>query len=163
MSVRNLIRQSNVKLICTTDDPVDSLEWHKKLAEDETFEVKVLPAWRPDKAMNLEKPEYADYIKTLSEVSGIEVKDFATMKEAILNRMDFFDSMGCCVSDHALEYVMYAPASEEEVDAIFKKALAGEACIKRRGNEVQDGIHAVCCQSLPQKELGNADPLRLQA
>ena len=126
MSVRNLIRQSNVKLICTTDDPVDSLEWHKKLAEDETFEVKVLPAWRPDKAMNLEKPEYADYIKTLSEVSGIEVKDFATMKEAILNRMDFFDSMGCCVSDHALEYVMYAPASEEEVDAIFKKALAGE-------------------------------------
>ena len=126
MSVRNLIRQSNVKLICTTDDPVDSLEWHKKLAEDETFEVKVLPAWRPDKAMNLEKPEYADYIKTLSEVSGIEVKDFASMKEAILNRMDFFDSMGCCVSDHALEYVMYAPASEEEVDAIFKKALAGE-------------------------------------
>ena len=118
--------QSNVKLICTTDDPVDSLEWHKKLAEDETFEVKVLPAWRPDKAMNLEKPEYADYIKTLSEVSGIEVKDFASMKEAILNRMDFFDSMGCCVSDHALEYVMYAPASEEEVDAIFKKALAGE-------------------------------------
>ena len=76
MSVRNLIRQSNVKLICTTDDPVDSLEWHKKLAEDETFEVKVLPAWRPDKAMNIEKPEYADYIKTLSEVSGIEVKDF---------------------------------------------------------------------------------------
>ena len=126
MSVRNLIRQSNVKLICTTDDPVDSLEWHKKLAEDDTFEVKVLPAWRPDKAMNLEKPEYVDYIKTLSEVSGIEVKDFASMKEAILNRMDFFDSMGCSVSDHALEYVMYAPASEEEVDAIFKKALAGE-------------------------------------
>ena len=127
MSVRNLIRQSNVKLICTTDDPVDSLEWHKKLAEDDTFEVKVLPAWRPDKAMNLEKPEYVDYIKTLSEVSGIEVKDFASMKEAILNRMDFFDSMGCCVSDHALEYVMYAPASEEEVDAIFKKALVGES------------------------------------
>ena len=101
--VRNLIRQSNVKLICTTDDPVDSLEWHKKLAEDDTFEVKVLPAWRPDKAMNLEKPEYVDYIKTLSEVSGIDVKDFASMKEAILNRMDFFDSMGCSVSDHALE------------------------------------------------------------
>ena len=127
MSVRNLIRQSNVKLICTTDDPVDSLEWHKKLAEDDTFEVQVLPAWRPDKAMNLEKPEYADYMKTLSEVSEIEVKDFATMKEAILNRMDFFASRGCSVSDHALEYVMYAPATEEEVDAIFKKALAGES------------------------------------
>ena len=127
MTVRNIIKQSNVTLICTTDDPVDSLEWHKKIAEDASFDVKVLPAWRPDKAMNLEKPEYVDYIKTLSEVSGIEVKDFASMKEAILNRMDFFDSMGCCVSDHALEYVMYAPASEEEVDAIFKKALAGES------------------------------------
>ena len=132
MSVRNLIRQSNVKLICTTDDPVDSLEWHKKLAEDDTFEVKVLPAWRPDKAMNLEKPEYADYIKTLSEVSGIEVKDFASMKEAILNRMDFFDSMGCCVSDHALEYVMYAPASEEDMMIIMGNLLenAMEASMK---------------------------------
>ena len=77
--------------------------------------------------MNLEKPEYADYIKTLSEVSGIEVKDFASMKEAILNRMDFFDSMGCCVSDHALEYVMYAPASAEEIENIFASRLAGNA------------------------------------
>ena len=60
MSVRNLIRQSNVTLICTTDDPVDSLEWHKKIAEDPSFEVQVLPAWRPDKAMNIEKPDYLD-------------------------------------------------------------------------------------------------------
>ena len=163
MSVRNLIRQSNVKLICTTDDPVDSLEWHKKLAEDETFEVKVLPAWRPDKAMNLEKPEYADYIKTLSEVSGIEVKDFATMKEAILNRMDFFDSMGCCVSDHALEYVMYAPASEEEVDAIFKKALAGEGVSREEEMKFKMAFMQFVARAYHKKELGNADPLRLQA
>ena len=66
MSVRNLIRQSNVETICTTDDPIDTLEWHKKIAEDETFEVKVLPAWRPDKAMNLEKPEYLDYLAKLA-------------------------------------------------------------------------------------------------
>ena len=78
MSVRNLIRKSNVTLICTTDDPVDSLEWHKVLAEDDTFEVKVLPAWRPDKAMNIEKPEYLDYLKTLSDVSGITVNSFAS-------------------------------------------------------------------------------------
>ena len=62
MSVRNLIKQSNVKLIFTTDDPVDSLEWHKVLSADDTFDVKVLPAWRPDKAMNIEKPEYLDYL-----------------------------------------------------------------------------------------------------
>ena len=66
MSARNIIKQSNVTLICTTDDPVDSLEWHKKIAEDDSFDVAVLPAWRPDKAMNLEKPDYTDYISKLS-------------------------------------------------------------------------------------------------
>ena len=130
MTVRNIIRQSNVKLICTTDDPIDSLEWHKKLAADDSFEVQVLPAWRPDKAMNLEKPDYADYIAKLSAVSGIEVKDFASLKEALKNRMAYFAENGCSVSDHALEYVMYAPASDEEIDAILKKALSRQAVSK---------------------------------
>ena len=125
MTVRNLIKQSNVKLICTTDDPVDSLEWHKVIADDKTFDVQVLPAWRPDKAMNLEKPEYRDYLKTLSEVSGVEVKSFKDLMKALSLRMDFFASMGCCVSDHALEYVMYAPASEEEIEKIFAGRLNG--------------------------------------
>ena len=125
MTVRNLIKQSNVKLICTTDDPVDSLEWHKVIADDKTFDVQVLPAWRPDKAMNLEKPEYLDYLKTLSEVSGVEVKSFKDLMKALSLRMDLFASMGCCVSDHALEYVMYAPASEEEIEKIFAGRLNG--------------------------------------
>ena len=130
MTVRNIIKQSGVTLICTTDDPVDSLEWHKKIAEDPTFDVQVLPAWRPDKAMNVEKPTYGEYIAQLSEVSGIEIKDFASLKEALKNRMAFFASMGCCVSDHALEYVMYVPASDAEVDAILQKGLRGEAISK---------------------------------
>ena len=95
MSVRNIIRRSNVKLICTTDDPVDTLEWHKMLAADKSFEVKVLPAWRPDKAMNLEKSEYKAYIAKLSEVSGIEVTDFASLQTALRNRMDYFAKIGC--------------------------------------------------------------------
>jgi len=127
MTVRNIIRQSNVETICTTDDPVDSLEWHKKIAEDETFDVKVLPAWRPDKAMNLEKPEYLDYLAKLSAVSGVKIDSFAALCEALKVRMDFFASMGCCVSDHALEYVMYKPATAEEIEAIFAKRLAGTA------------------------------------
>ena len=127
MSVRNIIRQSNVTLICTTDDPVDSLEWHKKIAEDDSFDVQVLPAWRPDKAMNIEKVTYLDYIAQLSDVSGIKVDTFAALKKALSNRMDFFASMGCSVSDHALEYVMYAPAAEEKVDEILKKRLNGES------------------------------------
>ncbi len=126
MSVRNIIRQSGVKLICTTDDPVDDLRWHKVLAEDDTFEVKVLPAWRPDKAMNIEKVDYTDYLKKLSDVSEIEINSFADLKNALVKRMDFFASTGCCVSDHALEYVMYAPASEDEIEAIFAKKLSGE-------------------------------------
>lgn len=126
MSARELIKMSNVTLICTTDDPVDSLEWHKKIAEDETFDVQVLPAWRPDKAINLEKTDYLTYLAKLSEVSGVQIESFATLMEALKNRMDFFESCGCSVSDHGLLYVMYAPASEEEVEAIFAKRLAGE-------------------------------------
>ena len=130
MTVRNIIKQSNVTLICTTDDPVDSLEWHKKIAEDASFDVKVLPAWRPDKAMNIEKPTYLEYLDQLSTVSGIKVSSFSDLCKALSNRMDFFASMGCCVSDHALEYVMYAPASAEEIESIFAKRLAGNDVTK---------------------------------
>lgn len=125
MTVRNIIKQSNVTLICTTDDPVDSLEWHKKITEDSSFDVQVLPAWRPDKAMNIEKVTFTEYIAQLAEVSGVSIATFADLKKALCNRMDFFTSMGCSVSDHALEYVMYAPASDEEIEAIFAKRLAG--------------------------------------
>ena len=125
MSVRSLIKQSNVTLICTTDDPVDTLEWHKKIADDTSFDVQVLPAWRPDKAMNIEKPTYTEYLSALSEASGTAIHTFADLKQALSARMDFFASMGCSVSDHALEYVMYAPASLDELEAIFAKRLAG--------------------------------------
>ena len=130
MTVRSLIKQSNVTLNCTTDDPVDTLEWHKKIAEDDTFDVQVLPAWRPDKAMNVEKPTFAAYMAQLSQVSGVQITDFASLKEALKNRMEFFTSMGCCVSDHALEYVMYVPADEDEIDSILAKGLKGEAVTK---------------------------------
>ncbi len=126
MSVRNLIRQSGVTLICTTDDPADDLRWHKVIAEDDSFDVQVLPAWRPDKAMNLEKPDYADYLKTLGAAAEMEIKTYADLKEALKKRMAFFDSMGCRASDHALEYVMYVPAAEDEIEAIFARRLAGE-------------------------------------
>ena len=130
MSVRNLIRQSNVTLICTTDDPVDSLEWHKKIAEDPSFEVQVLPAWRPDKAMNIEKPDYLDYLDKLAAVSGVKITSFASLKEALKNRMEFFASMGCSVSDHALEYVMYVPADDAQLEQIFENRLKGNGISK---------------------------------
>ena len=130
MSVRNLIRQSNVTLLCTTDDPADSLEWHKVIAEDATFDVQVLPAWRPDKAMNIEKPDYAEYLVKLGDAAGMEIRSFGDLKTALKKRMEFFDSMGCKVSDHALEYVMYAPAEESRIEELFSKRLEGKALTK---------------------------------
>ena len=130
MSVRNLIKQSNVTLICTTDDPIDSLEWHKMIAEDPTFDVKVLPAWRPDKAMNIEKPDYAAYIAKLAAAAEMEITNVAQLKAALTKRMEFFASMGCNVSDHGLEYVMYVPADDAEVEAIFLKRMSGETLTK---------------------------------
>ena len=126
MSVRNLIRQSNVTLICTTDDPVDDLRWHKMIREDDSFDVQVLPAWRPDKAMNLEKPEFPEYLAQLSAVSGVEIRSFQDLKEAIVKRMEYFNEMGCSISDHGVDYVMYEPASEEEGEAILAARLKGE-------------------------------------
>lgn len=126
-SVRGLIKKSNVRLICTTDDPVDDLIWHKKIKEDDSFDVKVLPAWRPDKAMNIEKPDFVQYINKLSEVSGLQVKDFDSLMKALSVRMDYFAENGCVVSDHGLDYVMYAPAEKSEIDDILKMALDNNA------------------------------------
>lgn len=137
MSARNLIRQSNVKLICTTDDPVDSLEWHEKIAADESFDVQVLPAWRPDKAMNLEKPDYLDYLKRLEKASGIRIDSFKALIEALRCRMDYFAERGCRVSDHGLEYVMYVPASDEELEALFAKRLSGEAVSRQEELQIK--------------------------
>lgn len=130
MSVRSLIRQSKVTLICTTDDPVDSLEYHRKIAQDPSFEIQVLPAWRPDRAMNLEKPDYPDYLTQLEKAAEIRIDSFDALCRALTVRMDFFESMGCRVSDHGLEYVMYAPAADAEVEAIFARRLNGGAVTK---------------------------------
>ena len=126
MSVRNLILRSHVTLICTTDDPVDTLEYHQKLANDTSFPVTVLPAWRPDKAMNIEAPGWMDYLARLAEVSGKTISSFADMKGALRTRMAYFHENGCRLSDHALEYVMYVPDDEKTVEAIFAKRLSGQ-------------------------------------
>ncbi len=125
-SCRGLIAMSNVETICTTDDPIDDLQWHRKLLADPTMKTNVLPAWRPDKAMNLEKPEYLDYLAKLAAASGVEITTFASLMEALKARMAFFAENRCCLSDHGINYVWYAPATDEEVEAIFRKRLEGQ-------------------------------------
>ena len=126
MGAKDIIKKSNVTLICTTDDPIDPLNYHEQISNDETFDVKVLPAWRPDRAMNIEKPDFVDYIKKLSEVSAVDIKSFSDLVSALRARMDYFALRGCLVSDHGLEYVMYAPASDEEIEKIFSKRMKGD-------------------------------------
>ena len=121
MSARKLIESSNVKALCTTDDPADSLEWHRKLAADSTFGVKVLPSFRPDKALGIEKKDYVNYLARLGAIGS-----FTQLVETLKERLRFFVSLGCRVSDHGMESVPFAPATEAEVEAIFRKRLAGE-------------------------------------
>ena len=126
LSARKLIELSNVKMICTTDDPVDTLEWHQKMASDKTLQCQVLPTWRPERAMNLSKEDYPEYIAKLNAVSGVQVEDFDSLIRALKARMEFFAEKGCIISDHSLDYVMYEPAAREEVNTIFTNRLAGK-------------------------------------
>lgn len=125
-SVRNIIRRSNVTVICSTDDPADTLKYHKLIKEDKSFETKVLPAWRPDKAMNINAPTFGEYLKLLSSVSGVNVTDFSSLCEALKKRMDFFCEMGCVASDHSLSSMFFEPATGEELNKIIKKGVANE-------------------------------------
>jgi glucuronate isomerase len=124
-SARGLIKKFNVEVICTTDDPVDNLEHHKKL-KSSGFEVKVLPAWRPDKAMAVEEPgKFRDYVKMLSEVSDTEIKGFETLIEALRKRHLYFANAGCVLSDHGIEQIYADECTAREADIIFAKATAG--------------------------------------
>lgn len=140
MSARNLIANSGVTLVCTTDDPADSLEWHQQLAQDSSFPVKVLPAWRPDADMGLERPEYLDYLQRLGQAAGVEIRTYGDLKKALLSRMAFFDKMGCRASDHALTVAVCQPASEEELERVFQKRLEGEPLTQEELAAFQTGF-----------------------
>lgn len=122
MSARNLIRQSGVIALCTTDDPADDLVWHKRLTEDKSFEIRVLPSFRPDKALAIERPDYTDYIKRLGEIN-----DYGQLLSCLKERLEYFAALGCRVSDHGIESIPFCPASKDEVNDIFtRRCLQGE-------------------------------------
>ncbi|MDQ6762710.1 MAG: glucuronate isomerase [Bacteroidota bacterium] len=124
-SVRNLLRKMNVEIVCTTDDPIDTLEYHKKIKED-GFEIKVLPAFRPDKAMDVDDTNHFNaYVKKLETVSGIAVDSFKSYLHALKQRHDFFATMGCSVSDHGLEYIYAEHYTAEEISLMFDKIRTG--------------------------------------
>ena len=122
---QELMKKFNVEVVCTTDDPADSLEFHQQI-KDNPFGVKVLPTWRPDKAMVVEKPQqYREYIQKLSDVSGVAINNYQDLLTALQKRQDFFYEMGCRISDHGLETFYAEDFTVEEVDQIFKNTLKG--------------------------------------
>ena len=124
-SIRNLLRKMNVKVVCTTDDPADSLEHHQKI-KDDGFEIKILPAFRPDKAMNVDNvADFKSYVEKLQAVSNTNINSFEAFLEALKKRHDFFASMGCTVSDHGLEQLYAEDYTESEIVAAFHKILNG--------------------------------------
>lgn len=122
-----LIRKFNVETVCTTDDPADDLRWHRQIAEN-PFGTRVLPTWRPDKAMAIENPEaYREYIETLGEAAGMEIRSYADLREALQKRHDFFGSAGCRLSDHGMSTFYADDYTEADIERIFKNVLDGRA------------------------------------
>ena len=127
MSARGLIRKANVAFIGTTDDPIDSLEWHEKIAADPTIEVVVGPSYRPDKAVNIHKAGWHEYIAALAKSVGKEsLPTMQDVLDALVERLEYFHARGCKVSDHGLDYVPFVNYTVEQADAVYQKALKGE-------------------------------------
>ena len=143
MTARGLMRRYNVETVCTTDDPVDSLEYHKAVA-DSGFEIKMLPTWRPDKAMAVENPAaFRAYVEKLAEVSGVEINKFQDMVDALQKRHDFFESMGCRLSDHGIEEFYAADYTQDEIDAIFNKVYGGKELSKEEIHKFKSAMLVV--------------------
>lgn len=130
MTVKDILKKFKVHTIGTTDDPIDNLEYHKLINEGKAqigkIDTKVVPSFRPDKAINIEMPDFSDYIKKLEEASKINMKDIKSLIEALYNRIDYFKTLGCVSSDCSLSIIPFNLDSEEKVDGIFKKAINKE-------------------------------------
>ena len=126
-SARGLMRRYGVEVVCTTDDPADTLEHHIRTRES-GFEIKMLPTWRPDKAMAIEQPEaYRQYVERLAEAAGMGIASYTDLLDALQRRHDFFREQGCRLSDHGVTQLWYSPCSDAEADRIFRKVMAGQA------------------------------------
>ncbi|MGN1307860.1 MAG: glucuronate isomerase [Faecousia sp.] len=144
MGVRGLIARSNVAFIGTTDDPIDPLFWHEKLHEDMTFGTVVAPTFRPDRALNLEKADWAAYIAELAQVSGVHIDGIDSLEKALSVRMAYFSAHGCRSSDHGLDHMVYRSFTREEADKAVKKRLSGEAISAAETEAVKTALLVYC-------------------
>ncbi len=146
MGVRGLIEKSNVAFIGTTDDPIDSLEWHEKLAADDTMKTRVSPSFRPDKSMNIDKAGWKEYLEKFAAVVGKPLNTVEALKEALSERIAFFDAHGCRASDHGLDHTVCRMVSDAEVQAIMDKALGGEAVTAEEADAFKTHLLLFCAR-----------------
>lgn len=139
-SARQLIKDSNVYALCTTDDPVDSLEYHIKLKDDKSFDTKVLPAMRPDKALKITDEGFTNYIQLLADAANMTILSFKDLCMALRRRIDFFDGVGCKASDHDFPYLSYKSYTENEIEKIFKKVLSGDRLTQEEVNQYKTAL-----------------------
>ena len=144
LSVRGILRRSRVRLICTTDDPVDPLDVHEALRREEGLGTVVLPAFRPDRALRADKPAFPGYLEKLEEASGVTVSSAEDLREALARRIAFFAEHGCRVADHALDTPVCAFASEAELDAILDRARRGGAVTPSEAEAFQTAMLRFC-------------------
>ncbi|MEA5139259.1 glucuronate isomerase [Arcicella rigui] len=126
-AVRGLLNKMNVKVACTTDDPLDSLEYHQAIKDDESIETKVLPTFRPDRFILIENPNYTSFIEKLGAIVNQEISTFSGLVAALKVRAVFFASMGGRLADHGLEQIYAANFTEEDANKVFQKTLAGQS------------------------------------
>lgn len=125
-SARGLVRKMNVELICTTDDPLDDLSAHQTIRE-QASDINMLPTFRPDGILAIEKEEFEEYIEALSQAAQVQVKSWETLLAATQARIDYFHCQGCCLSDHGLPFAYSFPFEEKQVDTLFKRRLTGQS------------------------------------
>lgn len=154
MSVLGIIKASNVKVICTTDDPADDLHWHKKIKEDGKCLAEVLPTMRPDGIMAIEKEDFISYLERLSKASKIKIKTIEDVYQALENRIEFFHEMGCRASDHGLDYVFFREVKDTELNKIFQKALHGEKLTAEDVEAYKTGILLFLGQEYSKRNWG---------
>jgi len=147
MTTKSLIANSGVKLICTTDDPSDSLEWHTKIKNEHLDnDAIVLPAFRPDKAVRIDRDEFVPYLKKLEEMSGKSIHSYTDLLDVLQSRIHHFDKAGCKAADHGIDYVPYVKATEGEIKQIFEKKLSGKKITEEESSKFQTAVLLYCAE-----------------
>ena len=143
---REIIRKFNVKAIFTTDDPVDELIYHRKLAAEKELDVRILPTFRPDKLLSIEKDGFSGYIKKLAETESMQIICMDDLKAVISRRIERFAEAGCVASDHSFSHIPFLRASQREIEDIFKKAMSGEGVTETEADKYKTAVVRFLCR-----------------